>query len=224
MWGVCQEVFPQNRTGDLFEAPRRRGSPSRYFTNNRGMYFCATSVPLPATSIKPVSCLLQGGKVEIGAPTGRWQLVIAYRGKHDSLDLTYLAALQHLMPEFEELSVDVVAVSADTRNKACSFVDDLRGAVLAVSPDTKAARIMFKVAYGMNEQQMRRWGVYVSRPLSPDETVNLFSEPALFLVNPAGLIHAVVYSNATFARPDLKQIIQGIKMVQDQKMPIRGTF
>ena len=57
------------------------------------------------------SCLLQGGKVEIGAPTGRWQLVIAYRGKHDSLDLTYLAALQHLMPEFEELSVDVVAVS-----------------------------------------------------------------------------------------------------------------
>lgn len=162
--------------------------------------------------------------MEIGAPTGRWQLVIAYRGKHDSLDLTYLAALQHLMPEFEELSVDVVAVSADTRNKACSFVDDLRGAVLAVSPDTKAARIMFKVAYGMSEQQMRRWGLYISRPLSPDETVNLFSEPAVFLVNPAGLIHAMVYSNATFARPDLKQIIQGIKMVQDQKMPIRGTF
>ena len=26
------------------------------------------------------------------------------------------------MPEFEELSVDVVAVSADTRGKACSFV------------------------------------------------------------------------------------------------------
>lgn len=162
--------------------------------------------------------------MEIGAPSGRWQLIVAYRGKHDPLDLTYLAALQHLMPEFEELSVDVVAVSADTRSKACAFVDDLRGAVLAVSPDTKAGRILFKVAYGMNEQQMRRWGVYVSRPLSPDESINLFCEPAIFLVNPAGLIHVMVYSNATFARPDLKQIVQGIKMVQDQKMPIRGTY
>ena len=29
---------------------------------------------------------------------------------------------QHLMPEFEEMNCDVVAVSADTRGKACSFV------------------------------------------------------------------------------------------------------
>lgn len=128
--------------------------------------------------------------MEIGAPTGRWQLVVVYRGKHDPVCVTYLAALQvrawrpaasiakrpqlprslgaglhgcgqaqhppfaalvrswspstacaltslalcsdchslpktrpqHLMPEFEELSCDVVAVSADTRGKACSFV------------------------------------------------------------------------------------------------------
>lgn len=30
--------------------------------------------------------------------------------------------LQHLYPEFEELGVDIAAVSADTRGKACSFV------------------------------------------------------------------------------------------------------
>lgn len=154
----------------------------------------------------------EGGRIEIGAPTGRWQMVVVYRGKHDPLDLTYLAALQHLMPEFEELNVDVVAVSADTRNKACSFVDDLRGAVLAVSPDTKAGRIHFKVAYGLNEEQMRRWGLYVSRPLGPDESINLYSEPAMFLINPAGLLHVMVYSNATFARPDLKQIVQGKRL------------
>lgn len=106
---------------------------------------------------------------------------------------------------------------------------------------------------------MRRWGLYVSRPMGPEESINLFSgegaregeegsdccgsggcatkrgqhgegrptlppslppfppsapqtaaaEPALFLVNPAGLVHALVYSNASFARPDLKQIVQG---------------
>ena len=32
--------------------------------------------------------------MEIGAPTGRWQLVVIYRGKHDPLCVTYLAALQ----------------------------------------------------------------------------------------------------------------------------------
>ena len=53
------------------------------------------------------------------------------------------------MPEFDELGVEVVAASADSRAKACGFVDDLRGAVLAVSPDTRtrAGRIHFKVAY-----------------------------------------------------------------------------
>ena len=32
--------------------------------------------------------------MEVGAPTGRWQLVVVYRGKHDPLCVTYLAALQ----------------------------------------------------------------------------------------------------------------------------------
>lgn len=165
----------------------------------------------------------EGGRVELGAPTGRWQMIVVYRGKHDPLCVTYLAALQHLMPEFEELACDVVVVSADTRSRACSFVDDLRGAVLAVSPDTQAGRIGFKVAYGLNQDQMMRWGLYISDPIGTEESGGPFSEPALFLINPAGLLHVMVYSNATFARPDLKQIAQGIKMVQDRKMPIRGT-
>jgi hypothetical protein len=38
--------------------------------------------------------IMQGGRVEVGAPTGRWQLVVVYRGKHDPLCVTYLAALQ----------------------------------------------------------------------------------------------------------------------------------
>ena len=32
--------------------------------------------------------------MEVGAPTGRWQLVVTYRGRHDPLCVTYLAALQ----------------------------------------------------------------------------------------------------------------------------------
>lgn len=32
-----------------------------------------------------------------------------------------------------------------------------------------------QVAYGLTEDQMRRWGLYVSRPLGPEESINLFS-------------------------------------------------
>eukprot|EP00887_Chlorella_sp_A99_P005179 scaffold1.g5179.t1 len=169
--------------------------------------FSRATPAVDVTKLKPGIALphvtlptTEGGRVELGAPTGRWQMIVVYRGKHDPLCVTYLAALQ---------------------------VDDLRGAVLAVSPDTRAGRIGFKVAYGLNEEQMRRWGLYVSHPLGTEESGGSFSgdtEPALFLVNPAGLVHVLVYSNATFARPDLKQIVQGIKMVQDRKLPIRGTL
>ncbi len=76
----------------------------------------------------------------------------------------------------------------------------------------------------LTEAQMRRWGVYVSRPLSADEALTPFAEPAVFLVNPAGLLHVNALSNATFARPDLKQLAQGIRMVQDRKLPIRGSY
>lgn len=54
----------------------------------------------------------EGGRVEIGAPSGKWQMVVVVRGRHDNLDLTYCAALQHLMPEFEQLNVDVITVTA----------------------------------------------------------------------------------------------------------------
>lgn len=32
-----------------------------------------------------------------------------------------------------------------------------------------------QVAYGLTEDQMRRWGLYVSRPLGPEESITLFS-------------------------------------------------
>jgi hypothetical protein len=31
------------------------------------------------------------------------------------------------------------------------------------------------VAYGINEEQMRRWGLYVSKPLGPEESITVFS-------------------------------------------------
>ena len=66
--------------------------------------------------------LLQGGKIELGAPTGRWQLIVVYRGKHCPVSKNYLASLQQIYYELDELGAEVIAVSGDGRERAESFV------------------------------------------------------------------------------------------------------
>lgn len=81
---------------------------------------------------------LKGGKLEIGAPTGTWQMIVVYRGKHCPVSKNYLASLQQIIFELEDLGVEVVAVSGDGRERADAFVSppcctpvgcpDMRGA------------------------------------------------------------------------------------------------
>jgi peroxiredoxin len=68
-------------------------------------------------------CLaMQGGRLEIGAPTGKWQLIVVYRGKHCPVSKNYLASLQQIIYELDELGVEVIAVSSDGRERAEAFV------------------------------------------------------------------------------------------------------
>ena len=65
---------------------------------------------------------VQGGVIEIGAPTGKWQLIVVYRGKHCPVSRNYLASLQQIIYELDDLGVEVLAVTADGREKAEAFV------------------------------------------------------------------------------------------------------
>lgn len=65
---------------------------------------------------------LQGGIIEIGAPTGKWQLIVVYRGKHCPVSRNYLASLQQIIYELDDLGVEVLALTADGREKAEAFV------------------------------------------------------------------------------------------------------
>lgn len=69
-----------------------------------------------------LSRVAQGGRIEVGAPTGKWQLVVVYRGKHCPVSKNYLASLQQIIYELDELGVEVVAVSGDGRERAEAFV------------------------------------------------------------------------------------------------------
>ena len=72
-------------------------------------------------------------------------------------------------------------------------------------------------------RKLRTLGLYISNPRTPPETDKQFSEPGLFVINPEGKAHVIDISNAPFARPDLAQVLNGIKFAREKKFPVRGT-
>jgi peroxiredoxin len=154
---------------------------------------------------------LGGGEIELGVPGAGcdWQMIIVYRGKHCPICARYLGRLQDLLPRFHDLGIDVVAVSADPVEKAAAFVEE--------------AGVTFPVGHSLGIAQMRALGLYISDPRSTKETDRPFAEPGLFVVDDARRMRVGDVSNASFTRPDLEQIANGLKFVRDNAdYPIRG--
>lgn len=139
-----------------------------------------------------------------------WQLVVVYRGKHCPLCRKYLDKLQDLRERAEALGVDVLAVSADPRERA--------------EADARENGWTFPIAYDLSVEEMKRLGLYVSSPRSPEETDRPFAEPGLFVLNPRHELQIIDVSNAPFSRPRLKQVLDGIELIQQKDYPIRGTL
>ena len=140
---------------------------------------------------------------------GGWQLVVVYRGKHCPICKRYLTGLKDLVAGYKDADAEVVAVSGDPREKAEAFAAEIQ-------PN-------FPVGYDLSVADMRRLGLYVSNPRSPQETDRAFPEPGLFLVTPGGQAQVVDISNAPFARPDLGAVLNGLKFIQEKGYPVRGT-
>ncbi|MEQ9349857.1 MAG: redoxin domain-containing protein, partial [Alphaproteobacteria bacterium] len=111
--------------------------------------------PFPALTLP----LIGGGTFDAAAQDGWWMLVV-YRGRHCPICKDYLGELQERLPDFQALGVSVIAVSADPAHKAQADVAEFGWT--------------FPVAYDLAEDHMRRLGLYVSAPRSPQETDRLF--------------------------------------------------
>jgi len=152
---------------------------------------------MPAIAVPKVG----GGEIAIGN-TGAWQMVVIYRGKHCPICRSYLKGLDGLYDDFRAGGTEVVAVSGDPEEKA----------------ESEAAEEgwHFPVGYGLTTDQMRQLGLYISEPRSPQETDRPFPEPGLFVINPMGQAHIIDVSNAPFARPDLKGVLNGLKIIRSE--------
>ena len=104
--------------------------------------------------------------------------------------------------------MDVVVVSADTLEKA--------------QADQAEFGWTFDLCYGLTEDQMRALGLYISDPLSEAETTGRFAEPGTFAIKPDGTLMLVDISNGPASRPDLDELLDGMRFNIENDRPTRG--
>lgn len=176
----------------------------------------AYSEKLKAGDVLPVIdvTLFDGTVTTLGKPTSNaaWQAVVVYRGKHCPLCTKYLNELEEHKQVFAEHGVEILAVSADSKEQLAEHLETLD--------------ISFPIAYGLTEAQMKQLGLYISVPRSEQETDHNFAEPGLFVINEKGQVQITDISNAPFARPDPATLARGFSFIRnpENNYPIRGTL
>lgn len=149
---------------------------------------------------------LDGGRLALDA--AGWRAIVVYRGAHCPLCRKYLAGLEGMKGDFADAGVDLVAISADSAERARPFIED--------------TGFSMPVGVGLGVADMQRLGLYVSDPRSAEEAPSPFAEPALFVVRPDRRLQIVERANAPFVRPDMQGVLAGLGFVMSKDYPIRG--
>ncbi len=157
---------------------------------------------------------LGGGTIRLGEASDGydWQMVVVYRGKHCPVCTRYLREVDETVASLKDLRIEVVAVSADSKERAAAQIAE-------VSPS-------FSVGYGLSVDQMKALGLYVSGPRHGINVEGPFAEPALFVVNEDRELRMVDIANVPFLRPQLPSVVGGLRFMRGRTevMPANGTY
>ncbi|MGZ6802361.1 MAG: peroxiredoxin-like family protein [Nocardioidaceae bacterium] len=167
--------------------------------------------PLPQQPAPHLDLPLVGGGRWVLADQrpDRFTLLVFYRGLHCPQCHKQLHQLTGLRDQLEELGVtSVVAVSGDDEQRATRAAHDWDLGDLPV-------------AYDLTVDQMRAWGLYVSKGVKDPEP-ELFNEPGLFLLRPDGTVYSAHVQSTPFARPRLEDLVKALQFVNDNDYPARG--
>ena len=161
--------------------------------------------PAPPLEVK----LLDGGTWRLGeAKPAAFEMIVVYRGLHCPVCKTYLGELEAKLPEFAKRGVDVIAISADSRERA-------------ERAKTEWGLSNLRVGCELSIANAREWELFISRAIRDGEPPE-FSEPGLFLVKPDGTLFFASRGSAPWGRPPLDQMLRAIDVVAERKMPARG--
>jgi len=153
--------------------------------------------------------LLDGGRWRLSAAAPpRFTMLVVYRGLHCPVCKTYLGEVQSKLPEFEKRGVQVLALSADSRERAETAKADWGLTAL-------------KIGYALPISVARDWGLFISRSIREAEPPE-FTEPGLFLVRPDQTLFYMAVANAPWGRPPMDQMLRGLDIAAERNLPARG--
>jgi len=164
----------------------------------------------PADAFPAISFnLVSGGTRKLSDETGKWIMLIVYRGDHCPRCKHYMTRLHELQQGYADRGVDILITSMDPE---------------AVAKRTIAENSWtLPVAHSLSVEESQTLSLYLTPHTDDSELDGLYAEPGLFLINPEGEIQVIATSNSPSVRPDLEVVLDGIIGTQERNLPIRGT-
>ncbi len=138
----------------------------------------------------------------------RFTTVVFNRGLHCPVCQAQLSELDRRLDDLTERGVEVVSVSGESAERATRMHEEWGIERLPL-------------AYGLTEEGMREWGLFVSRGIDDNEP-ETFNEPGLFLVRPDGTVYYESILSMPVGRPQLDDLLGGIDFWVDNDYPARG--
>jgi peroxiredoxin len=153
--------------------------------------------------------LLRGGTYRLAEQTpDQLTMVVFFRGLHCPVCRAQLSELDRRLDELHSRDVDVIAVSGETRDRTTTLAQEWRLERLPL-------------AYGLTEDQMRAWGLFISHGLDEHEPP-VFNEPGLFLISPDHTVYYESILSMPVGRPRLDDLLGGIDYWTANDYPARG--
>jgi peroxiredoxin len=153
--------------------------------------------------------LLRGGTYRLGEQTpDLFTMVVFFRGLHCPVCRAQLSELDRRLDELHSRGIDVIAVSGETRERTTQLTQEW-----------KLERL--PLAYGLTQDQMRAWGLFVSHGLDENEPA-VFNEPGLFLISPDHTVYYESILSMPVGRPRLDDLLGGVGYWTANDYPARG--
>lgn len=137
-------------------------------------------------------------------------MIVFYRGLHCPVCSVFLKQIESQLLEYKKSNTEVIAVSMDNKEKA-----------LKVKSDWSIKNL--NIAYGLSEENARKWGLYISKSIKEAES-DLFCEPGLFIIKEDGTVYLANTSNMPWARPDLTDFPAKLIFAEENNYPVRGNY
>lgn len=145
----------------------------------------------------------------------RGTVICFYRGLHCPICTNYLNELEKRTADFAERGVKTIAISSDGQQRTRDMADKLGVRDL-------------RFAYDLPLDKAREWGLFISTGRGKTsigiEEPALFSEPALFMVQPDGKLYYASVQTMPFVRPHFSELVSALDFAIEKNYPARGEY